>query len=460
MKVRFAPSPTGYFHVGGARTAFYNWMLARQAGGTFVLRIEDTDAERNREEWVDGICDALTWLGITWDEGPYRQSERLSLYTSAADRLYASGQAYYCVCTRDEVDARNRAAATKPGYDNFCRDRGLGPESGGAMRFRVPLPGSTRFVDLVRGEVVFDHANIEDFILVKSNGAPLFVLANVVDDIDMGITHVVRAEEHLPNTPKSVLLFEALQAEPPAFGHVPVLVNERRQKLSKRRDRVAVEDYRKLGYLAPAMLNYLALLGWSPKDEREFMTVEEMTEAFDMANVGHSPSFFDEKKMAYFNGVYIRALTDEAFVSQSQQFLASSPWWQGSDEQMASFLRLAPLVKERVSILSEVNELLRPVFETDLTYLPEAVEKEITNNPAADKILQEVKERIVALEHFDPASLEAMARGYSEDIGVALRRIQAPLRVATTGSKVGLPLFETWTEVGRDRLVARISKFC
>ncbi|MDA8261786.1 MAG: glutamate--tRNA ligase [Actinomycetota bacterium] len=460
MKVRFAPSPTGYFHVGGARTAFYNWMMARKAGGSFVLRIEDTDAERNREEWVGGILDALSWLGVSWDEGPYRQSERLGLYAGAASRLYEAGAAYYCTCTRDEIDARAKASGGKAGYDRYCRDRGLGPDSGGALRFKVPLPGATTFVDLVRGEVTVDHENIEDFVLVKGSGAPLFVLANVVDDIDMGITHVVRAEEHLPNTPKSILVFKALGAELPAFGHVPVLVNEKRQKLSKRRDRVAVEDYRNLGYLAPAMINYLALLGWSPKDGREFMTVEEMTEAFDIGAVGHSPSFFDEKKMAHFNGVYIRALGDDAFVEASLPFLARNSWWAGDEGQSAAYGRLAPLVKERVAVLSEVAELVRPVFEDQLSLTEADVEKEIVSNPTAAQTLSDVAKRLGEVPEFEPAALEAAVRGYAEERGLALRKIQAPLRVATTGSRVGLPLFETWAEIGRDRVLERLARFC
>ncbi|MDA8207785.1 MAG: glutamate--tRNA ligase [Actinomycetota bacterium] len=460
MKVRFAPSPTGYFHVGGARTAFYNWMMAQKAGGKFVLRIEDTDAERNREEWVDGILDALSWLGVTWDEGPFRQSERLGLYAEAASQLYESGAAYYCTCTREEIDERIKASGGKSGYDRHCRDLGLGPDSGGALRFKVPLPGATSFVDMVRGEVTVDHENIEDFVLIKGSGAPLFVLANVVDDIDMGITHVVRAEEHLPNTPKSILVFKALGADLPAFGHVPVLVNEKRQKLSKRRDRVAVEDYRNLGYLAPAMINYLALLGWSPKDGREFMTVEEMTAAFDIGSVGHSPSFFDEKKMAHFNGVYIRALSDEDFLKESIPFLERSPWWTGDEEQVAVYRRLAPLVRERVAVLSEVAALVRPVFEHELSLVEEDVQKEISSNSTAEQTLSEVRKLLEGLESFEPALLEAVVRGYAEERGLALRKIQAPLRVATTGSRVGLPLFETWSEIGRDGVLARLARFC
>ncbi|MGH9206578.1 MAG: glutamate--tRNA ligase, partial [Acidimicrobiales bacterium] len=244
--MRFAPSPTGFFHVGGARTALFNWVFARQSGGSFVLRIEDTDEERNKEEWVQGICSALTWLGLDWDEGPFRQSQRTALYGKAVDALLGAGKVYWCDCTREVLEARKPSHAP-PGYDGFCRGRGLGPGPGRAMRFAVPQEGTTIVEDLVRGEVVFDNSSIEDFVLVKSSGAPLFVLANVVDDIDMTISHVIRGEDLLPNTPKAILVWKALadardENYPlPVFAHLPMLVNERRQKLSKRRDPVAVE---------------------------------------------------------------------------------------------------------------------------------------------------------------------------------------------------------------------------
>ena len=241
-RVRFAPSPTGYFHVGGARTALFNWLFAKRLSGSFILRIEDTDRERSDESWTEGILDALSWLGITWDEGPFFQSERRDLYDAAASRLIASKHAYACDCTREAIEVRTSSAAT-PGYDGFCADRGLTPGPGKALRFKVPEGGETVVHDLVRGDVVFSNETIEDFVIVKSNGDPLFVLANVVDDQDMAISHIIRAEEHLPTTPKAILIWEALGGvELPVFAHVPVLVNERRQKLSKRRDRVAVED--------------------------------------------------------------------------------------------------------------------------------------------------------------------------------------------------------------------------
>ncbi len=421
-----------------------------------MLRIEDTDAERNREEWVDGICDALSWLGITWDEGPFRQSERLSLYANAAEDLFNRQKAYYCTCTRDEIDARTTGIGRKPGYDGHCRDSNLGPSSGGALRFKVPTPGETRFVDLVRGEVVFDNQNLEDFILVKSNGAPLFVLANVVDDIDMGITHVIRAEEHLPNTPKSYMVFEALGGAIPQFGHVPVLVNEKRQKLSKRRDRVAVEDYRKQGFLAPAMLNYLALLGWSPKDDREFMTVEEMILQFDINNVGHSPSFFDEKKLLHFNGVYIRNLSEEDFFNYSLPYVQSMSWWIDTDLNRATLKSSLPLAKERIAILSEVPELVRPIFEEPLSFLPNVRENELLANPMADEILQRVKLGILGLGKYSHDEMEEMLRGLSVEFSIPLRKLQAPLRAATTGAKVGMPLFETLIHIGKEKTIARI----
>jgi glutamyl-tRNA synthetase len=241
-RVRFAPSPTGYFHVGGAATALTNWIVARQSDGTFILRIEDTDRDRGNASWTAGILSAMRWLGIEWDEGPYYQSERSSLYSDAADRLIGSGHAYYCSCTRPEIDERIKGTPTS-GYDGFCRERGLEAGPGRALRFKVPEEGETVVPDVVRGDVVFPNSSIEDFVIVKSNGDPIFVLANVVDDQEMAVTHVIRGEEHLPTTPKAILIWRALSTAPlPIYAHLPLLVNERRQKLSKRRDRVAVED--------------------------------------------------------------------------------------------------------------------------------------------------------------------------------------------------------------------------
>lgn len=456
LKVRFAPSPTGYFHVGGARTALYNWLIARKAGGKFVLRIEDTDETRNAEEWVDGIISALSWLGITWDEGPYRQSERADLYSSAVDRLVEGGFAYWCDCSREEIDRRAKERGGPPGYDGFCRDKGKQKTPETALRFKIQRPGKTVVNDKIRGEVVFDHDNLDDFIIVKSNGAPLFVLANVVDDIDMKITYILRAEEHLPTTPKAIMLFKALGVdELPVFAHVPVLVNAKRQKLSKRRDRVAVEDYREMGYLSAAMVNYLALLGWSPGDDREFLTVEEMIELFDIDQVNHSPAFFDEQKLQHFNGVYIRNLSADQFVQECTPFLEKNSWWTGDATQRQVFAGIAPVVQERVTLLSEAPEMVGFLFHS-VEIASEIVESVLLKDPRAAQILTEIAGIYEELEDFGHEELNRVTRAYCESIGMPLRKVQAPIRVALTGSKVGPPLFESIELLGKDATLKRL----
>ena len=458
-RVRFAPSPTGYFHVGGARTALYNWLIARKSGGKFILRIEDTDEARNSEEWVDGIISALSWLGIDWDEGPYRQSERSELYSKAVDKLIQENKAYWCDCAREEIDARAKGRGGPPGYDGHCRELNKSKSPGSALRFAISRPGSTTVNDVVRGEVVFDHANLEDFIIVKSNGSPLFVLANVVDDIDMEITHILRAEEHLPTTPKAILLFKALGVEElPVFAHVPVLVNAKRQKLSKRRDRVAVEDYRDLGYLAPAMVNYLALLGWSPGDDREFLTLDELIELFDLEKVNHSPAFFDEQKMQHFNGVYIRNLSDDEFVNYCFPFLDKNDWWTAGDDQVATFRAISPLVKERVSLLGEVPDMVEFLFTEDLVIPEDLVEQVLRKDARAASILADIRSIYQSIPEFGHDELNQATRNYCESIETPLRKVQAPIRVALTGSKVGPPLFESIELLGRETTLARLEK--
>ncbi|MBA2609680.1 MAG: glutamate--tRNA ligase, partial [Actinobacteria bacterium] len=366
VRARFSPSPTGYFHVGGGRSVLYNWFIARHdPDGVLILRIEDTDAERHGEEHVEGIRRAIRWLGLDWDE-EYRQSERTPLYLAAIDKLVAAGQAYYCACTRDEIDARKPEGAPQGGYDKFCRDRGLRPGEGRALRFKVP-EGSTVVPDAVRGDVEFDNANIEDFVIQRADGSPLFVLANTVDDIDMRVTHVVRGEEHLPNTPKNILLWNALDGGPlPVFGHLSVIVNEKRQKLSKRRDtdKVVMEEYADEGYLPAAMANYLALLGWSPSGDREIVPLDEMVREFRLADVNQSSAFFDVKKLRAFNGEYIRAMPVEDFIVTCEPFLARGPW---SPERFRAdvFATIASLVQTRVEVLADVPTMVDFLFLAD-----------------------------------------------------------------------------------------------
>ena len=458
VRVRIAPSPTGYFHVGGARTALYNWCFARRRDGVFILRIEDTDSERNKEEWVDGIGSALAWLGIDWDEGPYRQSQRKAHYQEALDDLWQNGYLYACDCTRELVLERTKANAT-PGYDGFCRDRGLDRSLGRALRFKVPSEGVTVVEDLVRGEVRFANSTIEDFVVAKSNGDPLFVLAGVVDDREMAISHVIRAEEHLPTTPKAVLIWEALgtgELPLPAYAHLPVLVNEKRQKISKRRDRVAIEDYRAQGFLPEAMVNYLALLGWSPGDGREFFTLTELVSEFDLANVNHSPAFFDQQKLLHFNGVYLRALPLEEFVDRCRRWAredSTTPVL--VDFASPEFTELAPLVQERATTFAEAESLVEFLFAPEFAVEDASFEKAIVKDPEAGSILVEARERLARCD-FEAESLRAQITELGEARGRKLGKVQAPIRVAALGRSVGLPLFESLEALGRNRTLERI----
>ncbi|GIH60225.1 glutamate--tRNA ligase [Microbispora siamensis] len=444
-RVRFAPSPTGMFHVGGARSALFNWAIAEQSGGTFVLRIEDTDAARNRPEWTEGIISALAWIGINGDsphfEGPYFQSAYEQQHREAAAKLLKDGKAYHCTCTRDDVKART--GSEHQGYDGHCRDRGL---TEGAVRFRTPDEGVTVVDDKVRGRVEFPNSAMEDFVIVRGDGSPLFILANVVDDMEMRISHVVRAEEHLSNTPKQQLLWKALGAEPPVWAHVPVIVNEKRQKLSKRRDKVALESYRDEGYLAEAMVNYLMLLGWGPGDDREIMPWSEMMPLFRLEGVNQAPAFFDEKKLRAFNGEYIRALPREVFVARCEPWL--DPSWDRS-----VFDRVADLVQTRVAVLSEVTA------NVDFLFLDEPVFDQASWDKAmkagAAEILAGYAERLETVS-WDPDSLKTALEEVGLAHGLKLGKAQAPVRVAITGRTVGLPLFESIEVLGRERSLGRV----
>jgi glutamyl-tRNA synthetase len=448
------------FHVGSARSALHNWIVAQQPGGAFVLRIEDTDAARNRPEWIEGIISALDWIGIERGsyEGPYFQSSYAADHTAAATRLYGEGRAYYCDCTRDAVLARSGNSHT--GYDGFCRDRALGPGEGRALRFQTPDEGSTVVVDLVRGEPTFENKLLEDFVIARSDGTAVFLLANVVDDMTMGITHVIRAEEHLPNTPKQQLLWEALGAKPPIWAHVPVIVNEKRQKLSKRRDKVALESYRDEGYLAAAMRNYLMLLGWAPSNDREIIPWSEIENEFRLEDVNHSPAFFDVKKLRAFNGEYIRALSPEDFAAVCAPWLGgtdtiAAPPWEASAFDSEIFAAVAPLAQTRIAVLSEIVDYV------DFLFLAEPVSDEVSWNKAmkegAAEILEAAGAAFGALETWAAEPLKAALERVGEERGLKLGKTQAPVRVATTGRTVGLPLFESLEVLGRERTLARLA---
>lgn len=445
-RVRIAPSPTGYFHVGTARAALFNWLFARQTGGTFVLRIEDTDRTRNRAEHTEGIQRALRWLGLDWDEGPYFQSERGALYAAAIDHLLAEGRVYPCDCTAEQIQARAKERGGPPGYDGHCRDRGLEPTPGRMLRFRTPDEGTVTFEDLIIGSSAFDAKTIEDFGVRKGNGDPLFLLANVVDDADMGITHVIRGNDHHTNTAKYVLLWEALgHGGPPVFAHMPLLYNDQRKKLSKRRDKVAVEDYRDEGFLPEAVVNYLALLGWAPGGDREILSRDELIAEFRLEDVKSSPAIFDLRKMTSINADYLRALPVEELMTRAQGWLASR--WSP----------LAGLIQERARTLAEVYAM------GDFLYLPEPCtdqeewDKGVRKQPAFAAILDAAIERFAALEPWQAAALKEATAAAGEACGVPqLGKAQAPVRLAVTGRSVGPPLFESLELLGRDRTIERL----
>ena len=455
-RFRFAPSPTGFFHVGGARTALYNWALTLRQGGTFVLRIEDTDESRNSPEWTQGIIDALSWLGIDANhpqfEGPYFQSQNAALHVAAATRLYNEGKAYWCDLTPDQVQARAKETG-KQGYDGYSRDRGLTGGPGQVLRFRVP-DGVTVVHDLVRGDVEFANDTIEDFVLLRSNGSPMFLLANVVDDIEMRITNVVRAEEHLPNTPKQQMLWEALGEKPPIWAHVPVLVNEQRKKLSKRRDKVALEQYKAEGILPSAMVNYLMTLGWAPAGDTEIVPWQQIVDEFRLEDVNHSPAFFDVKKLASFNGDYIRALSLEDFVAVCEPFLADAPW---PRERFSSavFASVAPLIHTRVATLGEVPAMVDFFFLEDPAIDADAWQKTMSADFARDVVSDFAAGLADVAWNHD--SLKGLLEEWTTSRGLKLGKTQAPIRVAITGRTVGPPLFESIEILGRDETLRRLN---
>jgi glutamyl-tRNA synthetase len=485
-RVRFAPSPTGYFHVGSARAALFNWLFARRHHGTFVLRIEDTDEERNRAEWTDAIVSALDWLGMAPDEGPYFQSAQGAAHQAAIEALWESGALYACDCTREEIDARTKARTEAgdptPGYDGHCRDRGLTRGDGRSLRFRTPDEGVTTVVDLVRGVVEFPNRSTEDFICVKGNGKPLFVLANVVDDRTMAISHVLRGEDLFPTTPKQIMLWHALNHAVasdlalPTYAHLPLLVNERGKKLSKRRDPVAVEMYREQGYLPSAFRNYLALLGWSPGEE-EIVPLVTLIATFRLEDVQRSPAFFDVQKLTHMNGVYIRELSTTEFIDLSRPWVHPVPgeWtpgqWRDPDTGEAItegppwpverfdpdvFARMAVVVQERVSTLSEVPAMVDFLFLEDPPVDEDSWQKAVGRDDVAPLILQAALDAYATCE-WSRDELHRVTAEIGEANGRALGKAQAPIRVAVTGKRVGPPLFESLEVLGRDETRRRIS---
>ncbi len=443
--------------MGGARTALYNWLLALKNNGTFVLRIEDTDESRNQPQWTQGIIDALAWIGIDSNdphfEGPYFQSTNADAHVAAAHELFAAGHAYYCDLTTEQIQERAKAAGLN-GYDGYSRDRGLAAGPGHVLRFKVPA-GKTIVHDTVRGEVEFDNSTIEDFVLLRGNGTPVFLIANVVDDMTMNITHVVRAEEHLPNTPKQQMLWDALGVTPPVWAHVPVLVNEQRKKLSKRRDKVAVEQYREEGILPEAMVNYLMTLGWAPIGDTEIVPWEQIVQEFSLESVNHSPAFFDIKKLQAFNGEYIRKMSLADFVDAANNILTSdAATWPAERYKPEVFAAMAPLVQTRVAVMAEVVDMVDFLFMAE----PPIDDAAFTKAFSADFAIPTLTQIATAFEtiEWNAESIKQAVEAVGTEHEVKLGKLQGPLRIAITGRTVGPPLFEPIELLGRDESLRRI----
>lgn len=460
-RVRFAPAPTGFLHVGSARTALFNWLFARRHVGEMVLRVEDTDAALKTQAYVDAIVEPLQWLGLDWDSGPHFQSERRDRHSEAIERLLADGAAYFCDLTRAEVEERCADAGLPVGYHGWSRDRDVADGPGVVVRFRCPDEGATVVDDVVRGRVSFGNESLEDFVIRRGDGSPMFHVANAVDDHDMGITHVIRGEDLLNTTPRVLLVWQALGlGEPPTYAHLPLLVNAKRQKLSKRRDDVALDNYRRRGYLPEAMVNHLALLGWGPPDEVEIRPLGEVVELFDLDAVKPAPAFFDPARLDQINSAYIKALTPEQFADRSEPFLTGpdAPW-PAERYDRDTVEALAAEIQQRIVRLEQAADWIDWILSPEVAYDEKAWHKAITKGRAAAEVLEAVEDRLAAAEFTSAERLEAIVMGVgdelSERIGARVRS-QPPVRVALTGTSAGLPLWEPMRLLGRDETVRRL----
>lgn len=476
VRVRFAPSPTGDLHVGNIRTALFDWAYARHTGGTFIFRIEDTDRERVTDEYIAAAIDTLRWLGLGWDEGPevggefgpYLQSQRLDIYAEWAQKFLDQKDAYHCYCSSEELEAvreAQRAANVAPGYNGHCREltseqivayqaEGRKP----VVRMRMP-EGSTTFTDLIRGDVSFDHNFVPDFVLVRADGSPLYTLAVAVDDVMMKVTHVLRGEDLLSSTPRQIRVYQAMGVAPedfPAFAHLPFVMGQDNAKLSKRNGEVSIAWYRDAGYLPEAICNYLALLGWSPGEDREEVTMKELTELFTVERVHSSPARFDMKKLEAINGDKIRALSAEEFFNRALPFLTRAEVISGTEAEIALVKQALPIIQERIATLSEIPPMLKFLFvkefAVDADSLPKIADEQ------SRKVLATALERLTALTEWNHSSIEAALRSaLIEEMGLKPRIAFGAVRIAVTGSHISPPLFESIELLGQSASLARIS---
>ncbi|CAB4912816.1 MAG: glutamate--tRNA ligase [Actinobacteria bacterium] len=476
VKVRFAPSPTGDLHVGNIRTALFDWAYARHTGGTFLFRIEDTDTTRVTDEYINAAIDTLKWLGLDWDEGPevggengpYLQSQRLDIYAHWAAKFIEQKDAYHCYCTPEELEAvreAQRAANVAPGYNGHCRDltadqiaeyKGLG--RGAVVRMRMP-DGSTTFNDLIRGEMAFDHKFVPDFVMVRADGSPLYTLAVAVDDVLMKVTHVLRGEDLLSSTPRQIRVYQAMGLaieDYPVFAHLPFVMGADNAKLSKRNGEVSIAWYRDKGFLPEAICNYLALLGWSPGEDRENVTMKELCELFTVEKVNSSPARFDMKKLEAINGDKIRALTIDEFLTWALPFLIKAGVITGAPEEIALVKRALPIIQERIIMFSEVPAMLNFLFVKNFEVATDSLSKVIDS--AAKEVLKRALKELEPISDWTHSSIEAALRAsLIDEMGLKPRIAFGAVRIATTGSTISPPLFESMELLGKEASLARIS---
>ena len=458
-RVRFAPAPTGFLHVGSARSALFNWLYAQSTGGEMILRIEDTDAALRKPEFIDAIVKPLQTLGITWDEGPYYQSQRQQFHLDAVNTLVTEGHAYFCNLTRDDADALAKDAGLPAGYHGWSRDKGVedGPDC--VVRFRTPDEGEVVIHDVIRGEVRFQCAELEDFVIRRSDGSPTFLVANAVDDADMSISHVIRGEDLLNTTPKIMLLWDALDfGETPTYAHLPLLVNEQRKKLSKRRDDVSLMDFLSRGYLPEAMINHLALLGWGPPDDKEIRPVSEIIELFKLENVNKGSAFFDVTKLNHINGEYIRALPVDEFIEKAQPFVYGVDAeidWDTSAYKPEVFDMVAGDVQQRVDTFSDIPHYIGWLFTNEVSYDVESKgwKKAMVKGKKIPEILDGIIEAFGDVE-WNAEAMNAAVAGVGDTLEA---RSQVPARVAITGTNAGIPLWDAAATIDRDIVLRRLA---
>lgn len=450
---RFPPSPTGYLHLGGARTALFNWLYARHNKGKFILRIEDTDTKRSTKESVDAIFEALEWLGIDWDEGPYFQSKRFDIYKEHIQKLIDTEQAYYCTCSPEKLEEMRKQAmqnGTKPKYDGSCREKKLPPSENAVIRFKAPISGTTVINDVIKGNIVFQNTELDDFIIQRSDGTPTYNLAVVVDDITMNINTIIRGDDHVNNTPKQIQLYKAFQHSVPVFGHVPMVLGPDKARLSKRHGAMSVTAYRDMGFLPEAFLNYLVRLGWSHGDQ-EFFTIPELIEKFNLESIGRSAGVFNPEKMLALNAEHIQASQPEVIADQLLPFLTERNI---QAEKNTFLLNAIMTLKTRSKTLLEMADGAMFYFKKDITYDEKAAAKFL--KPAALTAMMPLFETLKALQNFNEPEIQQAFKAIMEKTGLKLGKIAQPVRVALTGTTVSPGIFEVLNVLGKETSLSRL----